>query len=88
MHSFNEEREEKRGGKIIMEWVTSGMTVVTGWFNGLFDVISGNAVLGAIFVGTVLVFFADLQTSCFRHWFKGDFENLPFLFHNKKKYEE
>lgn len=38
-----------------MEWVTTGMTNVTGWFNGLFDIISGNAVLGAIFVGTVIV---------------------------------
>lgn len=38
-----------------MEWVTTGMTSVTTWFNGLFDVISGNAVLGAIFVGTTIV---------------------------------
>lgn len=52
---LNEEREEKRGGKIIMEWVTTGMTNVTAWFNGLFDVISGNPVLGAVFVGTVVV---------------------------------
>lgn len=49
-------REEKRGGKkIIMEWVTTGMTAVTTWFNGLFEVISGNSVLGAIFVGTTII---------------------------------
>ena len=49
-------RERKREEeKIIMEWVTTGMTNVTGWFNGLFDIISGNAVLGAIFVGSVIV---------------------------------
>lgn len=38
-----------------MEWVSTGITTVTAWFNGLFDVISGNTVLGAIFVGTTVV---------------------------------
>ncbi len=38
-----------------MEWVTTGMTAVTTWFNGLFEVISGNSVLGAIFVGTTII---------------------------------
>ncbi len=38
-----------------MEWVTTGMTAVTTWFNGLFNVISGDAVLGAIFVGTTII---------------------------------
>lgn len=38
-----------------MEWVTAGLTACTSWFNGLFDIISGNTVLGAIFVGTTIV---------------------------------